>query len=124
MILTPSHTYKLSFFLLLIVHSKVPVINHFLGNLFLILRLLCSYSQRNLHITNTSFDRFSQTEGTDHHLNQERKQSQLPSSPTVLPSSYCPLLSLCPHSYPPPAKTGFTSVCSLTSGFSSSAFLL
>lgn len=39
-----------------------------------------------MHIINTDYDRFSQTEGTDHHLNQERKQCQLPSSPTVLPS--------------------------------------
>ena len=61
MILTPSHTYILPFFLLLIqfiVRCQWVITNHFLGNLFLILRLLCSCSQRNMHIMNTYFEDF------------------------------------------------------------------
>lgn len=52
---------KLPFFLLLIqfiVRCQWVITNHFLGNLFLILRLLCSCSQRNMHIMNTYFEDF------------------------------------------------------------------
>ena len=52
---------KLPFFLLLIqfiVRCQWVITNHFLRNLFLILRLLCSCSQRNMHIMNTYFEDF------------------------------------------------------------------
>ena len=67
MILTPSHIYKLLFFPPLR-QSRVRcqwLTNHFLGNLSLTLRLLCScWPQRSKHIINIYLDGFSQTEQT------------------------------------------------------------